>query len=61
MEKLYPVTGFCPKRNKDIRVNALYIYDYDHWEKGVPEPPCSFPCEDGCPILASAPAELRHL
>lgn len=61
MEKEYHVTGFCPKANKDIEVSALYIFNTNLWEKGTGEPPCASPCEGGCPILASAPDELKSI
>lgn len=61
MEKKYRATGFCPKASKDIEVSVTYILNTNCWEKGISEPPCSSPCEDECPILASAPDELKNI
>ncbi|RHK23826.1 hypothetical protein DW074_08730 [Ruminococcus sp. AF46-10NS] len=61
MERNYSVTGFCPKVNKDIKVSVTYIFNTDVWEKGISESPCSSPCKDECPILASAPDELKSI
>lgn len=61
MEKCYKVSGYCPKLGKELTASVTYIFNTDCWEKGISEPPCANPCEGGCPILASAPAELDNL
>lgn len=61
MEKYQLTTGFCPKENKNINVPVIYVFNVDCWEKGISEPPCHFPCEDGCPIIESAPDEITHI
>ena len=61
MEKVHHMTGFCPKKNKDVTVAVTYVFNTDSWEKGISETPCSSPCEEGCPILDSAPTELKSI
>ena len=54
MQKAHYVTGFVQKK-------VTYIFNMDSWEKGISELPCISPCENGCPILASAPNELKSI
>ena len=61
MKKIHTVKGFCPVKGKNILVKVTYVFNLNRWEKGICEPPCSHICENGCPILDSAPDELRDL
>lgn len=61
MQKAHYVTGFCPKENKNIQLAVTYIFNMDSWEKGISELPCISPCENECPVLASAPNELKGI
>ena len=61
MQNAHYVTGFCPKENKNIQLAVTYIFNMDSWEKGISELPCISPCENGCPVLVSAPNELKSI
>lgn len=61
MEKKHRVSGFCPSQNKEISVSVTYVFNFDCWEKGISELPCSNPCSDECPIVRSAPDEIENI
>lgn len=61
MEKDYSWIGYCPVKGKELTFPITYVFNYDCWEKGTGKCPYSSSCNVECPVVDSAPDELKNL